>query len=174
MIPSTRRTLLFAISINMTACVGSGVGVPDAAANSGEVPTTYSEIQTVVFDPLCATECHRGGSAPKGLSLEAGLSLPGLVGVPSTESPDLLRVAPGRPQDSFLVIKVVATDPRRVGSRMPRNGPPFMTDPQTRALKRWITAGATIDWVDGDEPIDAGVEPPDGAPLDASATDAGK
>jgi hypothetical protein len=171
--PTTPSALLLAILINMTACVGSGVGIPDAAANSGEVPTTFFELQTVVFDPMCAAQCHRGGAAPKGLSLEPGLALPGLVGVPSTEAPEFLRVNPGNPEDSFLVIKITPNDPRRVGSRMPRNGPPFLTDPQTRALKRWISAGATIDWVDGDEPFDAGVEPPDGAPIDASPPDAG-
>lgn len=158
------------------ACVGSGVGIPDAAGVSGEVPQSFEEIQLVIFDPSCVP-CHRGGAAPKGLSLEPGRSHSLLVGVPSTEVPELLRVAPGSANDSYLVAKLAPFDSRRIGGRMPRNGPPYLNDAQLRAIKRWIDDGAAVDWVDTGDQIDAGIA--DAAPPydavsipDASAPDA--
>lgn len=154
------------------ACVGSGEGIPDGAPISTAVPTTYAEIQTLVFGPMCAAQCHRGGAAPKGLSLEAGREIPSMVGVPSVEAPGMLRVAPGSPENSYLVVKLAPTDARRVGSRMPRNGPPFVSDAQLRAIKAWIRTGARDDWR-ADEEIDAGPAFPDAGLADAGAADAG-
>ena len=56
--------------------------------------------------------------------------------------------------DSYLIIKVTPTDARRVGNRMPRNGPPFLTNAEIRGLRRWIDQGATDDWEDDGEDIE--------------------
>ncbi len=149
----------------LTGCVGSGAGVPAPAAQ-GSVPQSFAEIQEQIFTPMCAEPCHRGGAAPKGLSLEPTRALTSLVGVPSVEAPDLLRVDPGHPERSYLIVKVSPADPRRAGARMPRNGPPFLGFGQIRALKQWVAAGATSDWVYTEQPApDAGpvVPVPDGA-----------
>jgi len=174
--PAVTRTMALAAAVIATSCVGSGIGVPDAGTVSGEIPESFDEIQASIFGPACAAPCHKGGSAPKGLSLEDGRALPALVGVPSSEVPELLRVAPGRPTESYLLAKLVPRDARRVGGRMPRNGPPYLSDAQVRALSRWIRAGATADWHDGDEAIDAGgrdAEAVDAGAWDAPAVDAG-
>ena len=153
----------------LMGCVGSGEGLPDAASSS-EVPRTYEEIQLMIFDPLCASSCHKGGAAPQGLSLEAGQSHSALFGMASQEVPSMLRVAPGQPEESYLITKVVQSDGRRAQLRMPRNGPPWLTNGQVRALKRWISAGAKNDWIDQD--IDAGTVPIiDAGTLDADASD---
>jgi hypothetical protein len=161
----------------LVGCVGTGEGLPNLrAAAPGEAPTTYAEIQAQVFDPLCAAQCHQGGAAPKGLSLEAGRSLRGLVGVASVEVPGLLRVLPGDPEGSYLVVKLAASDARRVGARMPRNGPPFASDAQVRAIKQWIREGAAEDWEAGASGEDAAFQPPtvegDAAVPDAAVPDA--
>ena len=157
----------------LAGCVGSGEGLPNLrAAAPGEAPTTYAEIQAQVFDPLCAAQCHQGGAAPKGLSLEAGRSHRGLVGTPSVEAPTLMRVRPGDPEGSYLVVKLAASDPRRVGARMPRNGPPFVSDAQLRAIKQWIRDGAADDWVAGASGEDAGFRPPTTDLPDADLPDA--
>lgn len=149
------------------------MGVPNEEPDPGAVPETFQDIQTMIFDPMCAAQCHTGGAAPKGLTLEAGRSVRSLVGVPSVEVPDLVRVAPGQPEDSYLIVKVEPSHPRRIGARMPRTGPPFLSTVQIGALKRWIRAGALEDWVD-DQP-DAGLvvpPPPDGGEPDAAGPDA--
>ena len=76
------------------------------------------------------------------MSLEAGSSFSNLVNVPSTEVPSRLRVNPGNPDDSYLIIKIVENDPRRVGSRMPLIGPPFLDEDVIEVIKRWIAEGA--------------------------------
>lgn len=142
----------------LVGCVGSGVGVPFTDPDEvGGAPESFEAIQVNIFDARCAPACHAGGGASRGLSLERGLSIRMLVDEPSNEVPDLLRVAPGRADESYLMIKVAPTDERRVGSRMPRNGPPFLTNAEIRGLRRWINAGATDDWIDDgeeEEPID--------------------
>jgi len=136
------------LSCAIFACVGTGEGVPDPVPDDSAVPRTFDDIQAMIFDPACATQCHRGGAAPKGLSMEARLAFDQLVNVPSVELPEMMRVAPGRPEESFLIVKVASGDRRRVGARMPRNGPPFLSSRQVRALRLWIRDGATEDWVD--------------------------
>jgi hypothetical protein len=49
-------------------------------------------------------------------------------------------VIPGRPCDSVLFLKVTPTPP--LGARMPRNGPPFLSDAQIRLIHDWISEGA--------------------------------
>ena len=70
-------------------CVGSGVGVPWTEADPSATPATYAEIQTMVFDAMCV-QCHSGGSAPKGLVLDAQQSHRHLVDVPSVEVPEMM------------------------------------------------------------------------------------
>ncbi len=174
------RSLVGVVAICLcNACVGNGVGVPNPEQDPTAVPKTYDEIQTMVFDPLCAAACHRGGAAPKGLSLEPNRSLRSLVGVYSSEVPELMRVAPGQAEESYLVVKIKSFDPRRVGGRMPRNGPPYVSSRQVTAIKRWINAGASEKWIDKDEPdggVDAGTtevdggEPIDGGEITDAAT----
>ena len=134
------------VCMGLCACVGSGVGVPAPPESGSSVPRTWPEIQAQILDPKCAQLCHHGGGAPKGLSLENAVAYQNLVGVASAELPSLQRVAPGRPDESYLIVKVAPMDPRRVGSRMPRTGPPFLTGGQIAALRSWITAGASKDW----------------------------
>lgn len=68
----------------------------------------------------------------------------GLVGAPSTESP-LLRVAPGKPDQSYLMHKLQGTHLSVGGSGdpMPKTDPPRLLEPAQLALfKSWIEAGA--------------------------------
>ncbi|HEX7600830.1 MAG TPA: hypothetical protein VF316_04455 [Polyangiaceae bacterium] len=81
--------------------------------------------------------CHSGGAGNLHLNLfgDAG----DVIGVRSFERPDLFRVAPGDPDQSYLAWKV-AGDPRIDGGRMPL-GATF--DPRWPPLVRaWIEAGA--------------------------------
>jgi hypothetical protein len=159
-----------ALALHLGACVGSGVGVPNDEPDPEAVPKTYAELQAMIFDPMCATPCHHGGAAPKGLSLESLRAIKNLVGVESVEVPSLLRIAPGQPEQSYLVIKLLPADTRRIGSRMPRTGPPFLSTRQINVVKRWIAAGATDDWIDRD--VDAGPGADAAVAADAGADDA--
>jgi hypothetical protein len=50
-------------------------------------------------------------------------------------------VIAGNPSGSYLVQKLEGA-PDIVGLRMPRNGPPFLTDAQVALIRQWIQNGA--------------------------------
>jgi len=101
---------------------------------------TLASIEREVFAPLCARPACHGGPAPESLlSLEPGRAYGNLVGVPSQQISELMRVEPGRSDRSYLVRKLL--DDRIVGERMPTQGgrlPPEAIE----VIRRWIDAGA--------------------------------
>lgn len=104
----------------------------------------------MVLTPNC-TSCHAGPNAPQGLRLDAGNSFAMLVNVPSTEVPTLLRVAPGDPQNSYLVQKIDGTT-TIVGGRMPLGRAPL---PQASIdlVRSWIAAGAQMNSASDSDPF---------------------
>ena len=164
--------LLLPLALLVACCVGTGDGVPWVDPEDDKLDS-FEDIQLQVFDLSggIGSGCHAGGSPAQGLSLEAGLAIPNLVDVASSEVPELLRVAPGLPEESYLVVKIRPDDPRRVGVQMPRVGRK-LNPIQIRSIERWIAAGATEDWVD-EGPIDPVVVDDDdsGADDDDSAWD---
>src|SRR6202521_3205780 len=129
----------------LAACAGNGVGL-DAngqplGSGSGPPPppADFQSIQDNVFTPICV-RCHSGAGAPEGLALDAAHSYALLVGVPSNEEAGLLRVKPGVPDSSYLVLKLQGS-PGIVGAQMPFGGPPL---PQSTidVIRQWITNGA--------------------------------
>jgi mono/diheme cytochrome c family protein len=99
-------------------------------------------IQTQIFDPGCAS-CHTdvNRTPSGGLNLKSGSAFANLVNVSSSGLPGAVRVIPGNADNSYLVKKLEGT-PGIAGLRMPRNGPPFLTDAQVKMIRDWITAGA--------------------------------
>ena len=135
----------FALLGLLLGCVGTGEGVPvPPSVEEGAAPQNTDEILGLL-DEKCAG-CHFGSAAPKGLSLEPAQALGHLVDIRSVEAPELLRIEPTRSDRSYFVVKLAATDPRRVGGRMPLIGKK-LTGKQLRVLKRWIDAGATAGWL---------------------------
>lgn len=139
-LPSTAR-LAFALSCLagfLAACDGGdGTGLPPA----GPLGPNFSQIQANVFTPNCATTgCHFGAGAPQSLRLDAASSYALLVGVASSEQSSVLRVAPGDPDNSYLIQKLEGS--AAVGGRMPA-GSPNPLDPALIAdIRQWITDGA--------------------------------
>lgn len=165
---------LAALVLALSSCAGSGVdldidgrprrdagsseedagvlldaGEPDGGSevDAGVIDerTTYTWVQKNIFSQICAAYCHRGASAPKGLQLDANNAYQRIVGMPSTELPTLKLVKPGDPTNSYLYLKVIPADPRRVGERMPLNEPPYLPTEKLEALRAWIARGAPRD-----------------------------
>jgi hypothetical protein len=113
-----------------------------AAGGPGGQALTFTQIQTTIFTPSCAKAgCHASAAASGGLVLDAGLAYSDVVGRPAQEEPQLEYVRPGSPEASYL-LKKVRGDPDISGSRMPRDGPPFLSPQQIAGLAAWIQAGA--------------------------------
>lgn len=105
-------------------------------------PTFSQQIQAEILTPSCAT-CHtdEGRNPSGGLNLKSGSAYSNLVGVASTGKPGATRVIAGNPGGSYLVQKLEgAAD--IAGLRMPRNGPPYLTDAQVALIRQWIQNGA--------------------------------
>lgn len=128
--------LLFAVAAG--AC-GSSPASPSTPASTAP---TLTQIQTQIFDPAC-TSCHTdvGRTPSGGLNLKSGSSFAGLVGVASGQQAGAVRVIAGNANGSYLIQKIEGAA-GIVGSRMPRNGPPFLTDAQNKFIRDWITAGS--------------------------------
>lgn len=111
--------------------------------DGGEGPPTLETVQAAVFDTNCAVSgCHIEGTAAFGLNLSAGQARDNLVNVPSAEVPDLLRVDPGNPDDSYLVIKIEGGSRMATGTgRMPL-GRPSLSAEQMKLVRDWIAGGA--------------------------------
>ena len=142
-----------AVCFVVSACVataGCDESLRPIAGPSPNLTPTFSSIQRDIFESTddagraaCVT-CHRPGGIgffAVGLDLTSGGAYNALVGVPSRQRPDVARVAPGDPDDSYLIHKL---EKRAgiVGLQMPLNGPPYLTDGQIRIIKRWIETGA--------------------------------
>ncbi len=136
-----------ALALVVSGCAANGAhGSPEggtigcfacADAGSASGPAAIK----VTLQSSCAyggveLSCHGVGAG--GLTLGTANDFAGIVGVPSVERPELLRVAPGRPEESYLYLKLVG-DGGIEGGPMPGG----VTDPRLVDLfGRWIDAGA--------------------------------
>ena len=138
----TRHGLALGACFLAMAAAACGSSSPAAPTSSGSTAPTLSLIQTQIFDPGCAT-CHTdvGRNPSAGLNLKAGSAFANLVNVPSSGLPGAVRVIPGNANTSYIVQKLEGAV-GIAGSRMPRNGPPFLTDAQVKMIRDWIAAGA--------------------------------
>jgi len=117
---------------------------------TGPTPTlepTFSTIRAQIFEsgdssgrPSCVS-CHtsQGRTPPAGLDL-VNAPYEALVNRASVERPGLQRVAPGDPDNSYLIHKLEGRA-GIVGQRMPLRGP-FLTDGQVQIVRRWVQLGA--------------------------------
>ena len=130
---------------------GCDESLESVAGPTPNLTPTFSSIQRDIFQasdssgrPSCVS-CHNpNGGAFRAVGLD--LSTEGyasLVGVASRQRPNVLRVAPGDPANSYLIHKIEA-QADIVGTRMPQRGP-FLTDGQVAIIKRWIELGARQD-----------------------------
>jgi hypothetical protein len=139
--------LVAAVLLYLPGCAGNGQGLDEngnpIGSDGGGLPVdfepTFTNIQANVFSAICIN-CHVGASAPQGLQLDAGNSYNMLLGVPSTERPELFRVAPGNPDASYLIRKLEG-GPDIVGAQMPLNLTPLSQN-TINAIRIWIAQGA--------------------------------
>jgi hypothetical protein len=110
------------------SCVDGGdAGVPGEIRSTLALTCAYGGVEL---------SCHGVGAG--GLTLGTANDFAQIIDVPSTERPELVRVAPGRPAESYLFLKLVG-DGGIEGGPMPGGA----TDPRLIALfGAWIEAGA--------------------------------
>ncbi len=129
--------IIAAVNSVLTGCPATPTATPT-------FPATLDAIQANIFSPRCALpSCHDSATHVENLDLSAGNAAAQLVGVsPATgaaQARGLLRVDPGDPSNSFLVIKL--TGPPLLSSdeglRMPETGAP-LSDAEIAVVSQWI------------------------------------
>lgn len=145
----SRTVAVAAVAAVVSACCGSRSPVPERTA-----PSFERDIAPVLADRCATTRgCHGADPTPAvDLDLRPTAAYRDLVGVPAENGPvPFLRVAPGDPERSLLLLKLTGALGPGQGKRMP-------IDPRTHepadtlsehwvgaVLARWIEAGAPRD-----------------------------
>jgi Planctomycete cytochrome C len=146
------RFMVLAAAVAAVAVAGCDEKLSDLTGPTPNLQPTFSSIQHEIFDTtdssgrLACTNCHnpQGRLFTAGLDLTAAGSYGNLVGASSREKPGMMRVAPGDPENSYIIHKVEGRSDI-VGVRMPRGNGPFLTEGQILVIKRWIELGAKND-----------------------------
>ncbi|MGE3179397.1 MAG: c-type cytochrome [Vicinamibacterales bacterium] len=139
----SRRAGLCLSTLALSALAAAGCG-KDSNPGSPSPSTTavFSEIQRDILTPSCVS-CHTNdGRTPAGdLDLRPGVAYGNLFNRPSAQKSGAMLVVAGNAAGSYLVQKLEgAAD--IVGVRMPRNGPPYLSDAQVAVIRQWIQDGA--------------------------------
>jgi hypothetical protein len=127
---------------------------PDPNATSTHTPeptatpagATLQQLQEEFFTLRCATQfCHSRQTQSGGLILEEGDSFANLVGVApqnaAAQSAGMLRVDPGDPDNSYLLLKLSGLPDSSFGAPMPLVGD-RLTEDEVDSIRSWILAGA--------------------------------
>jgi hypothetical protein len=120
-------------------------GCPPAPTPTATVVASLDVIQRTIFSPRCAIPtCHTAQAMAGNLVLDADSAHGQLVGVEpfidTARAAGLLRVDPGHPENSFLLVKLEGP-PRDQGSRMPLSGT-LLNAAEIQLIRAWIAAGA--------------------------------
>jgi len=128
----------------------TGTATPTATATpTMGAAVSFAQIQDEIFTPRCAVViCHDSASRSGSLVLEEGASFDDLVGVepstPAARDAGMLRVDPGDPDNSFLVIKLELPQATiELGSPMPLIGD-RLSDSEIQLIRDWIAQGASL------------------------------
>ncbi len=146
---SIRRFGVAGVALAALASVSCDEQLKELTGPSPDLVPTFTSIQREIFEKTdlagrnACVSCHTnvGRTPAANLNLNGDAAYAALVNVPSIQRPELMRVAPGDPENSYLIHKMEGR-PGIQGTQMPRNGPPFMTSGQILVVKRWIELGA--------------------------------
>jgi mono/diheme cytochrome c family protein len=101
--------------------------IPQVSAQTG---TPYSPDVHQIFQARCI-KCHTGTRPPEGLRLDSYHDV--MAG-----SKDGPVIVPGSPDKSELVRRLKGISK----PRMPKDGPPWLSEMQITVIEKWIAAGA--------------------------------
>jgi len=139
------KTALLASFLLFIACgkLKEPTGPAPGTGDPIDPTATFTRVQNEIFTPTCARiGCHDRIGQQEGQILVAGQAYANVVNHPSNEMPQLMRVLPGDPSNSYLYRKI--TGAGITGDRMPQTLPP-LPDAQIKLVRDWIRRGAPND-----------------------------
>jgi cysteine-rich repeat protein len=118
---------------------------PSPSASPTATSPTLVTVQQRIFSPKCTDAICHGDARMGDLWLEEGQSFSSLVGALPVNAfageNGLLRVDPGDPDNSFLILKLAGPSDSRFGSRMPLASLP-LSEEELQLVRAWIAGGA--------------------------------
>lgn len=131
-----------------SACSGDGStlgpdGTPTtngADVDDDAVTVTLTELKTDIFTQRCGP-CHLGAAPSGNMSLTNELIWEETVDVPAIGNSDFVRVDPGDPDNSYIVMKLRGGS-RISGGQMPSDGTAPLEDKDITRVATWIAEGA--------------------------------
>jgi hypothetical protein len=137
--------IFFLVAFGLVASCGE-LKLPTEPPGGGNPPdptATFTRVQNEIFTPSCAQiGCHDRIGQQSDLILSAGNAYANIVNVASVELPQINRVTPNDPANSYLYRKV--TGAGITGDRMPQASP-ALTDAEIALIRDWIRRGAPND-----------------------------
>ncbi|MCH9686267.1 MAG: hypothetical protein K0V04_32845 [Deltaproteobacteria bacterium] len=115
-------------------CAGATCGCPGPAVTYG------ADIEPLFVADCTSMGCHGFPMPHEGLDLRRGAGYADLVGVGADQCGERLLVAPGQPDDSYLMHKLIGSDMCQ-GNRMPKGEGPYGPE-QLALVASWICQGA--------------------------------
>jgi hypothetical protein len=140
------RKVMLAGVLFLVGC-GKLKELPTEPGGSGGDPidptATFTRVQNEIFTPTCAAiGCHDRLGRQEDQQLTAGVAYAQIVNHTSMEMPQLNRITPSDPANSYLYRKI--TGAGITGDRMPQGGP-YLNDAQIKLIRDWIRRGAPND-----------------------------
>lgn len=126
--------------IRRALLIGLVAGIPFSGCLADEVLFEQDLMPTI--KRRCGA-CHITGDEPGKMALVPGKAYASLVGQDSVELPTMKRVAPGEPEQSYLMHKLQGThvEVGGNGARMPFHQGPLPAS-QIEQIRLWIAQGA--------------------------------
>jgi hypothetical protein len=115
-------------------------GDPKGASDS--ITVSFKKDLEPILSKTCARPSCHGAAKSAGMQLSEGAAYENLVKIKSTEVPRYMRVDPGIPDSSYIVMKLEGR--QAVGRRMPLIGKP-LSEKEIKSIRDWIASGAKND-----------------------------
>lgn len=138
------RRFLPILLLGLSSC--SAENGQQATQNIVEPPAQTASFFQSDIAPLlsgsCAS-CHLTGAEAGNMSLIPDKAITTLVGVQAVGAPGRMRVVPGKPDESYLIMKLEGTHIENggAGAQMPFGAPPLKPE-KIAKLRKWISEGA--------------------------------
>ncbi len=123
---------------------GTGVAPPDPCSPALDPQASLScDVQPILTANCALSGCHAGATPAVGMNLSAGTTFANTVNVSAVEVARLLRVRPGDPDSSFVVLKIEGNGGvvGGVATRMPLGLAP-LAQAEIDTIRSWINSGA--------------------------------
>lgn len=131
---------------------GSGMAEPAASAPPDTAAAAALVKVRALFAERCV-RCHGGKRPAAGLSLATDADMAALTGTAAAGRDSLMLVVPGRPEASYLLMKINGSD-GIIGNRMPLAAR-ALSDEDVRIVEEWIRSMGVPDTTAQQLPTDA-------------------